>query len=86
MHLAEAVAAGEFVLRPRALTGFERRRHVRQTLREDHQTRISEGCEEAGAKFDQLSDSLFSFFRGTALLFYRDMAGDDAWMPTVLAP
>ena len=84
-RLAEAVAAGEFVLRPRALTGFERRRHVRQTLREDHQTRIAEGCEEASAKFDQLSDSLFSFFRGTALLFYRDMAGDDAWMPTVLA-
>ncbi len=84
-RLAEAVAAGEFVLRPRALTGFERRRHVRQSLREDHETRIADGSEEAGAKFDQLSDSLFSFFRGTALLFYRDMAGDDAWMPTVLA-
>ncbi|WP_136067885.1 DUF2252 domain-containing protein [Modicisalibacter radicis] len=84
-RLAEAVADGEFVLRPRALTGFERRRHVRQTLREDHRMRIADGSEEAGAKFDQLSDSLFSFFRGTALLFYRDMAGDDAWMPTVLA-
>ncbi|MHB0776021.1 DUF2252 domain-containing protein [Halomonas sp. WWR20] len=84
-RLAEAVAAGEFVLRPRALTGFERRRHVRQTLREDHQTRIADGSEEADDKFDQLADSLFSFFRGTALLFYRDMAGDDAWMPTVLA-
>ncbi|MCK0713609.1 DUF2252 domain-containing protein [Chromohalobacter sarecensis] len=84
-RLATAVADGEFVLRPRALTGFERRRHVRQTLREDHQTRIAEGCEEAGAKFDQLADSLFSFFRGTSLLFYRDMAGDDVWMPTVLA-
>ncbi|WFF42041.1 DUF2252 domain-containing protein [Salinicola endophyticus] len=84
-RLAEAVAAGEFVLRPRALGGHERRRHVRQTLREDHQTRIADGSEEAGAKFDQLADSFFSFFRGTALLFYRDMAGDDAWMPTVLA-
>ncbi|GAB2779354.1 DUF2252 domain-containing protein [Halomonas shantousis] len=84
-QLAKAVAAGEFVLRPRVLTGFERRQHVRQTLREDHQTRIAAGSEEAGIKFDQLSDSLFSFFRGTALLFYRDMAGDDAWMPTVLA-
>ncbi|GAA5172807.1 DUF2252 domain-containing protein [Modicisalibacter zincidurans] len=84
-RLAEAVAAGEFVLRPRALTGYVRRRHVRQTLREDHRMRIADGSEEASAKFDQLSDSLFSFFRGTALLFYRDMAGDDAWMPTVLA-
>ncbi|WP_110692577.1 DUF2252 domain-containing protein [Salinicola halophyticus] len=84
-RLAEAVADGEFVLRPRVLTGFERRRHVRQTLREDHQTRIANGSEEAGVKFAKLSDSLFSFFRGTALLFYRDMAGDDAWMPTVLA-
>ncbi|WP_232823834.1 DUF2252 family protein [Salinicola sp. CPA57] len=84
-RLAEAVADGEFVLRPSVLTGFERRRHVRQTLREDHQTRIANGSEEAGVKFAKLSDSLFSFFRGTALLFYRDMAGEDAWMPTVLA-
>ncbi|SPJ33775.1 DUF2252 domain-containing protein [Kushneria phyllosphaerae] len=84
-RLANAVAGGEFVLRPRALTGFERRIHVRQTLREDHQTRIADGTEETAVKFDQLSDSLFSFFRGTALLFYRDMAGDDAWLPTVLA-
>ncbi|WP_342595128.1 DUF2252 family protein [Salinicola lusitanus] len=84
-RLAEAVADGEFVLRPRALTGHERRRHLRQTLREDHRMRIANGSEEGSIKFDKLSDSLFSFFRGTALLFYRDMAGDDAWMPTVLA-
>ncbi|REC95572.1 DUF2252 domain-containing protein [Kushneria indalinina] len=84
-RLASAVADGEFILRPRVLTGFDRRLHVRQTLREDHQTRIADGTEETALKFDQLSDSLFSFFRGTALLFYRDMAGDDAWMPTVLA-
>lgn len=84
-RLANAVAGGDFVLRPRVLTGFERRIHVRQTLREDHQTRIADGTEETAIKFDQLSNSLFSFFRGTALLFYRDMAGDDAWLPTVLA-
>ena len=83
-RLAEAVAAGEFVLRPRVLTGHDRRLHVRQCLREDHDTRIAASSEEAEVKFDKLSDSLFSFFRGTALLFYRDMAGDDAWMPTVL--
>ncbi|MES1937863.1 DUF2252 domain-containing protein [Salinisphaera hydrothermalis] len=83
-RLAEAVAAGEFVLQPRVLTGHDRRRHVRQTLREDHETRIAEQSDDAKMKFDELADSLYSFFRGTALLFYRDMAGDDAWMPTVL--
>lgn len=83
-QLAEAVAGGHFALRPRILKGHERRLHVRQTLREDHETRIARGCEEAAIKFDKLSNSLYSFFRGTALLFYRDMAGDDAWMPTVL--
>ncbi|WP_423823726.1 DUF2252 family protein [Salinisphaera sp. SPP-AMP-43] len=83
-RLAEAVAAGEFVVQPRVLAGHDRRRHVRQTLREDHEVRIAESSEDAEIKFDELSDSLYSFFRGTALLFYRDMAGDDAWMPTVL--
>ena len=84
-HLAEQVADGEFVLRPRVLTGHDRRQHVRQCLREDHTTRIAADADDATVKFDTLADSLFSFFRGTALLFYRDMAGDDAWMPTVLA-
>ncbi|WP_348762442.1 DUF2252 family protein [uncultured Salinisphaera sp.] len=84
-HLAEQVAAGEFVLRPRVLTGHDRRVHVRQCLREDHTMRIATNADDATVKFDALSDSLFSFFRGTALLFYRDMAGEDAWMPTVLA-
>ncbi|MEE8599797.1 DUF2252 family protein [Euzebya tangerina] len=84
-RLAEARAAGEFVLLPRSLTGQDRRLHVRETLREDHTTRIMSRAADAELKFEELADSLFSFFRGTALLFYRDMAGDDAWMPTVLA-
>ncbi len=83
-RLAEAAARGEFVMLPRMLRGDDRRRHVRQTLREDHETRISRRDEEAQTKFDKLAGSLFSFFRGTALLFYRDMAGQDGWMPTVL--
>lgn len=83
-RLAASVAAGEFVLQPRVLTGHDRRRHIRQTLREDHETRIAEQSDDVKVKFDKLADSLYSFFRGTALLFYRDMAGDDAWMPTVL--
>jgi uncharacterized protein (DUF2252 family) len=82
--LAQARAGGEMVALPRALTGHDRRVHVRQTVREDHQSRIVAGSEDARDKFDKLADSLYSFFRGTGLLFYRDMAGEDAWMPTVL--
>jgi uncharacterized protein (DUF2252 family) len=82
--LAESSARGEFVMLPRQLTGDDRRMHVRQTLREDHHTRIADRTEDVEIKFDKLASSLFSFFRGTALLFYRDMAGEDAWMPTVL--
>ena len=70
---------------PRTLVGNDRRIHVRQTIREDHRTRIARHDEEAFGKFDKLAGSRFSFFRGTALLFYRDMAGEDPWMPTVLA-
>ncbi|RJS92741.1 DUF2252 family protein [Salinisphaera sp. Q1T1-3] len=84
-HLAETVAAGEFVLRPRALAGYDRRQHIRQCLREDHVNRIAASAEDTDRKFDALAASRFAFFRGTAFLFYRDMAGDDAWMPTVLA-
>ena len=69
---------------PRQLTGHDRRIHVRQTIREDHRSRIADGAEDALAKFDKLAGSMYSFFRGTALLFYRDIAGEDAWMPTVL--
>jgi len=67
------------------LTGQARRAHVRAVLREDHAGRIANQSMAANAKFDKLAGSLFSFFRGAALLFYRDMAGADAGMPTVLA-
>ncbi len=84
-RLARSRAAGDMVTLPRSLTGNDRRLHVRQTLREDHQTRIASRDQDAEEKFDKLAGSVFSFFRGTGLLFYRDMAGEDAWMPTVLA-
>ena len=71
--------------RPKELAGQDRRMHVRATIREDHAIRISEQASGARVKFDELSGSLFKFFRGTALLFYRDMVGDDAHMPTVMA-
>jgi len=83
-ELAKEASASELVMLPRMLEGHDRRLHVRQTLREDHQLRIARHNEDARIKFDKLAGSLYSFFRGTALLFYRDMAGEDPWMPTVL--
>ncbi|EXJ14650.1 hypothetical protein D779_2344 [Imhoffiella purpurea] len=83
--LAEAYAEGVCVMRPLDLRGQRRRQHVRQTIIEDHAFRIDEQAQGADEKFRKLSDSLFSFFRGTSLLFHRDMAGEDARMPTVLA-
>jgi uncharacterized protein (DUF2252 family) len=83
-QLARERAEGRMVPLPRQLTGQDRRVHVRQTLREDHEQRIARHSDDARAKFDKLAGSLYSFFRGTSLLFYRDMAGEDAWMPTVL--
>ncbi|MBW0089231.1 DUF2252 family protein [Pseudonocardia sp. KRD-184] len=83
--MAQERARGGLVLLPRLLTGNDRRLHVRETLREDHHTRITRRCEDTEVKFDELAGSLYSFFRGTCLLFYRDLAGEDATMPTVLA-
>ncbi len=83
-RLAEARARGEMVLLPRMLGGNDRRTHVRETVREDHETRIASGDVEAVEKFDKLARSVFHFFRGTNLLFYRDVLGEDARMPTVL--
>ncbi|TYP88936.1 DUF2252 domain-containing protein [Blastococcus xanthinilyticus] len=84
-RMAEARAAGEMVLIPRMLTGNDRRVHVRQTVREDHEMRIAGHAIEAQEKFDKLAGSVYHFFRGTNLLFYRDLVGEDARLPTVLA-
>ena len=82
--LALRRAEGDFVMLPCTLRGNARRLHVRQTLREDHVQRIYRRRSEANDKFSKLCGSAYAFFRGTSLLFYRDMAGEDAWMPTVL--
>ncbi|WP_299822553.1 DUF2252 family protein [uncultured Jannaschia sp.] len=70
---------------PVLLTGQARREHVRSTLREDHAARIEQRSYGAREKFDALAGDFFKFFRGTALLFYRDMVGQDSHMPTVMA-
>ncbi|SDI45968.1 DUF2252 domain-containing protein [Alloyangia pacifica] len=83
-RLARRADDEALVFRPRDLTGQARRLHVRSTIIEDHQVRIDQKAAGAEEKFSVLSDSFFSFFRGTSLLFHRDMAGEDARMPTVL--
>lgn len=83
--LAERVAAGESIESPVLLKGQARRLHVRQTIREDHENRIQNRASGVDKKFGALADDIFKFFRGTALLFYRDLVGQDARMPTVMA-
>lgn len=80
---AEARAAGEVLVPPQLLTGYARRLHVRHTLLEDHSSRIENRPEGAQAKFDELAKDVFTFFRGTALLYYRDNAGTDGHLPVV---
>lgn len=58
-ELARRRTAGEMVLLPRMLTGNDRRIHVRQTIREDHATRIATHNEEAREKFEKLAGSVF---------------------------
>ncbi len=54
---------------PRQLTGNDRRLHVRQTIREDHETRIASANDDAEEKFKKLAGSLFYLLRGNSLLF-----------------
>ncbi len=76
-------AGGEVVVDPLRLGKEERRRYVRRTLLEDNRHRVKNRPEGAQAKFDKLGRSACDFFRGTALLYYRDYAGADAHLPVV---
>ncbi len=80
---AEARAAGDVVSPPNLLRGQARREHVRRTLLEDHRRRINNSPQGAQAKFDVLASDPFTFFRGTAMLYYRDHAGTDGHLPVV---
>ena len=79
-HQAKASVTVPPLLLPRE----ERRLYIRHTLIEDNLYRIHNRPEGAQAKFAKITESMFSFFRGTALLYYRDYAGSDAHLPTVL--
>jgi len=83
-RFARRQAGGEVFDAPERLPPEQRRLHIRRTLREDHRFRIHNRPEGAQAKFDKLAKSVFSFFRGTALLYYRDQAGTDTDLPMVL--
>ncbi|MFZ3585449.1 DUF2252 domain-containing protein, partial [Loktanella sp. DJP18] len=83
--LAQQLASGAQIVSPVLLAGQARREHVRSTLREDHAARIAQQNQGGQQKFDELAGGFFKFFRGTALLFYRDMVGQDSHMPSVLA-
>lgn len=80
---AELRAAGEVEVAPHLLGPRERRHHVRNTLIEDHAVRLLDTPEAVATKFAILAASPFSFFRGTALLYYRDHAGVDGHLPAV---
>ena len=73
----------EITTPPNLLSTEQRRLYLRNTIREDHTIRLRNKPEEAIAKFDKLCSSLFNFFRGTALLYYRDQAGSDSHLPIV---
>ncbi|MEX2015768.1 MAG: DUF2252 family protein [Candidatus Hydrogenedentales bacterium] len=82
-EFAQRRAEGAVVLPPQLLTKEERRLYIRETLREDHRYRVHNQPEGAQAKFDKLQRCPFTFFRGTALLYYRDYAGTDGHLPVV---
>jgi uncharacterized protein (DUF2252 family) len=80
---AQDRANGHEIFPPYLLPKEERRQYIRKTLREDHQYRIHNKPEGAQAKFEKLARSPFTFFRGSALLFYRDHCGSDGHLPKV---
>ncbi|MGB5930150.1 MAG: DUF2252 family protein, partial [Cyclobacteriaceae bacterium] len=80
---AQDRANGHEIFPPYLLSKEDRRQYIRKTLREDHQYRIHNKPEGAQTKFEKLAKSPFTFFRGTALLFYRDHCGSDGHLPKV---
>lgn len=77
------VARGDVEVPPEMLTGRHRRLHVRDTVIEDHLLRMQLVPSAVNSKFADIAKSPFPFFRGTALLYYRDLAGSDAHLPFV---
>jgi uncharacterized protein (DUF2252 family) len=70
---------------PASLHGAARASYVRRALLDYHQGLIADNPTGAKDKFEKMTESPFAFFRGTADLFYRDLQGTDANLPTVIA-
>lgn len=81
--LAQSLANGSVVIPPQSLMGRDRRRHIRNTIIEDHVIRMHLAPEAVRGKLEDLAEDPFVFFRGTALLFYRDLVGSDFHLPVV---
>lgn len=77
------VARGDVEVPPEMLTGRHRRLHVRDTVIEDHLMRMMLVPSAVNSKFADIARRPFPFFRGTAMLYYRDIAGTDAHLPFV---
>lgn len=82
-QLSEALANGSVIIPPQLLTGRDRRRHIRNTIIEDHVVRMQLVPDAVRSKLADLSSDPFLFFRGTALLFYRDLVGSDLHLPGI---
>lgn len=70
---------------PTALTGPARVEHVRKALLDYEAPIITANPSAAAEKLTKLADSPFVFFRGTADLFLRDLAGLDTQRPKVMS-
>lgn len=70
---------------PAALTGPARSEHLRQAILDYEAPIIAAHPTVAAEKLTKLADSAFVFFRGTADLFFRDLAGLDHDRPRVMS-
>jgi len=69
---------------PIYLSGPARRAHIEGAILADHASVMAQNPDGAKAKLEKLMLSPFIFFRGTAGLFYRDVASTDQNLPKVL--
>ncbi|HAJ52384.1 MAG TPA: DUF2252 domain-containing protein, partial [Corynebacterium variabile] len=82
-RLSADAARGDVITVPSQLQGRRRRLHIRNTVLEDHRARLRVAPDAVVGTVEHLAEDVISFFHGTALLYYRDLVGEDAWLPTV---
>lgn len=82
-QLTAGLVEGTVTVPPYLLSGRRRRIHIRNTILEDHRGRLHLAPDAVAGKMDLIAADAFSFFRGTALLYYRDLVGEDTYLRTV---